>query len=265
MTIRTLIRVYELCKFWKGKEVVIDGRKVLSGADRYFWVALVWRFAGKKVAIELCRRKPWTIDGFTTPWVPMYVNIMLDGEYGRMKSFIPKPGWKILDLGANAGVFSLWASQKAKGKAKIVAFEPSKRMREGYLVSNVARMEGVSWNENAIVGRLAPGQKTVSLSNEGGAGSAHIGGSCVRYNVEQASCTTLDRVLKKLGPFDLLKMDIEGCEEEVLQYSLLLSTHVKRVVMETHDNDEMCAAYLIRAGFRVTKFDGGRLIYAWKA
>src|SRR5438874_2374910 len=68
------------------------------------------------------------------------------GEY-RWPGVTPEPGWRVVDVGANIGVFSLWAERRG---ASVVAFEPAPLTYQA-LTANVAgkRVETV---HAAVVG-----------------------------------------------------------------------------------------------------------------
>lgn len=129
-----------------------------------------------------------------------------------------KPGSVFLDIGANAGVFSLAASQWVGSEGKVIAFEPSSR--EYRLLEENVSLNNLS---NVCLEKLA-------ISNTNGSGALQIAvgqhnGQNTLCNefayegvssgiTEAVSLTTLDQYVleKKLSRVDLIKLDIEGAE-----------------------------------------------------
>lgn len=117
-----------------------------------------------------------------------------------------------VDIGANAGIYSLWA---AKYGARVISVEPNPVVM-GRLKFNAA--------VNGFEGRIAPVQAAVSdsegvfdlvldASNLGG--SSLVAGAGEKISVP---CRTLLSLLREQGveKTDMLKIDVEGAEDKAL-------------------------------------------------
>lgn len=132
---------------------------------------------------------------------------------------ILKPGGSFVDIGANAGIYSLHAHRCLNGKGRILAIEPDPEMRR--------RLEfNISVNDISIA-KIFP----IALSDKKGKarfavnveqrGTNHIlpesdlGGGEV---IEVQQTTLLDLLQEEgIGHVDVLKIDIEGHEKTVLE------------------------------------------------
>jgi FkbM family methyltransferase len=84
----------------------------------------------------------------TTAWtVAMQI---AGGEY-RWPGLMPERGWSVVDVGANIGVFALWAERRG---AHVTAYEPEPRTFAS-LISNVAGRRVVA-RQAALVGEAVP-------------------------------------------------------------------------------------------------------------
>ncbi|MGC9079883.1 MAG: FkbM family methyltransferase [Nanopusillaceae archaeon] len=68
-------------------------------------------------------------------------------------------------------------------------------------------------------------------------------------NVKVFSCT-LDSLMEKYGPFDILKMDCEGCEYDSIPYSKRLKDF-KETLIEYHNGYEILEEKLRNEGFKI--------------
>lgn len=201
--------------------------------------------------------------------------IWVDQAYGLVPGFMPQPGWVVMDVGANKGLFSAWAAHRM-GKGQIVAFEPDLRSIT-FARANFAQFPGVSLDlrQGAVAGEAG----TVALyTTDGATGLTSIYGrmeSETGLRVESgraisAPCFTLTQLLDEWKP-DLVKIDVEGAE-----YEILLPTdagtlsRVPRLVLEYdlhhprrgETSHEDLAHHLEKAGLRVSYANGRRLMFA---
>jgi FkbM family methyltransferase len=133
-----------------------------------------------------------------------YVNIWLDDEYG-LRSLASAPS-RIVDIGANIGLFSLWASRNYP-KAIIHAYEPSESIA-AYAERNLASRPQVQLYRSGV------------SSKAGFAQLVQAGESRVVRAVGGASdgvpmLPFADVVARMGGPVDLLKLDCEGAEWDI--------------------------------------------------
>ena len=123
-----------------------------------------------------------------------------------------RPGDTVVDVGASTGMYTLAFGKRVGPSGKVIAFEPDPRNFE-VLRAHVALngLEGRVEPVRAAVGS-APG--TLSFSTGKGAYS-HVT-AAPGTDVVRVECLTLDRALAGRR-VDLLKIDVEGYEEEVLR------------------------------------------------
>jgi FkbM family methyltransferase len=133
-------------------------------------------------------------------------------------SWAPIPGPTVIDVGANVGVFSVWAARYL-GAMQVVAIEPSPRILPA-LVANLER----NCIENATVLQLAVGgvRREARLYQRG---PAVLDTLFRRDNygsrfepIGSVRVMTLDDLftILEIERCDLLKLDCEGAEYEVL-------------------------------------------------
>lgn len=205
------------------------------------------------------------------PLLPLYCEIWIDERYRPAGwSSVRRP--TVVDIGANVGVFSLWAARRL-GAQRIVAVEPSPAMASallGNLTSN--RVQG-AFVLQAAVG----GCRRDALLHRRGDESRNTLFEVDRYGstfsaAHTVRVVTLDDVfeLYAIDCCDLLKLDCEGAEYEIL-YGCSAQTlgRVRHLVLEYHEGlnangpDEL-EAFLREQGFAVTRFapldvEGGHL------
>lgn len=132
-----------------------------------------------------------------------------------------KPGTCFVDVGANAGIFTIMAARLAGEHGAVHAFEPSPRDRER-LLANVAlnRLTNVTVHGEALGSARSKAMLAVSGAERPGHNT--IGGfmyadDAAAYSVE-VEVTTLDEVAETAGltRLDVMKIDVEGYETAVL-------------------------------------------------
>lgn len=152
------------------------------------------------------------------------------GEY-RWPGLTPEAGWHVVDVGANIGVFSLWAERLG---ADVTAFEPEPRTFAS-LVTNVAGRR-ISPRQAALVGEAAP---TVRLylseldsTRHTAMGKEIESGEPLRDFVDVPAVTVADVVGSGC---DLLKLDCEGAEfEALLRTDDDTLRRARRIIIEFH-------------------------------
>jgi len=148
----------------------------------------------------------------------------------RLVAGLAKEGGLLVDVGANAGYFSLvWAAARADNRA--IAFEPSER-NVALLRRNVAR-NGL--DERVVVRPLALGRGTGTMAfDPGPADQTGWGGLSMSVTGTTVDVRRLDAVLEPNETVALLKIDAEGADAWVLEgcERLLVSGAVRRIVFE---------------------------------
>lgn len=152
-------------------------------------------------------------------WV--FKDVVVDDEYGISSlSFRPNT---ILDVGANIGMFSLWAAANFPD-ALIHAYEPNNALRP-YLEANLSQIRAKIFFEG--------------LSGVDGFGSFTVGAESVmaQCKIDQegdVAVASLKTAIHRMGGFvDLLKLDCEGAEWSILQDSSSFDS-VRAIRIEYH-------------------------------
>ncbi len=172
------------------------------------------------------------------------------GEY-RSPGLTPEAGWRVVDVGANIGVFALWAERLG---AEVVAYEPEPRTFAS-LVANVAGRR-ISPVQAALVGRAAPTARlylsAVDSTRNSVVGKEIESGEPLRDFVDVPTVTLADVVGSGC---DLLKLDCEGTEFEVLLGATDETLRrAQRIVLEYHrvaGSPEVIVDRLETAGMKV--------------
>jgi FkbM family methyltransferase len=122
------------------------------------------------------------------------------------------PGSVFIDIGANAGMYSLRAAM-AGANARIVAIEPNPTM-----VARAARNLSQFPGATAIPAALGDHNGTASLRMAGEFGCAHIGDGDTPAETMPVRMRRLSDVLTAEGitQIDAMKIDVEGYEDRAL-------------------------------------------------
>jgi len=175
-----------------------------------------------------------------------------DRHYDRLGDFTPKPGWTVVDVGANVGMFTF---QQARRGARVYAFEPNpdcyRRLLHGVVKNR--------WTSSILVFNAAVGLRAGLGMIACQAQQTTAG---VVVPVEQANVgrdlavtiTSLDLMFPSLmvTHVDLLKIDVEGAEIEVLQGARHVLALVDRIVLEYHSPDLLQQACTLLGGYGFT-------------
>jgi FkbM family methyltransferase len=163
-------------------------------------------------------------------------------------------GTVVVDIGANIGLFSLYAA--FSGAAKVYAFEPN---REAYrcILKNI--------EANSLQDRIVPYHHAVtSRSNEivtipkAASPQNRIARASVPDDgYESVTTISLNDIVRNecISRVDLLKMDCEGCEYDILGGTTASTfSRIGRVIIEYHDGHEReIVKDLCRHGFRLER------------
>lgn len=181
-------------------------------------------FAGAKFKI-IVNPKNGTVDN----------EIFLQGVYEPSFLKVIKANLNIgdtyIDIGANIGQHSLFASRIVGDTGKVIAFEPVSKIYKQF-------KESVTLNnfENIKIHNLACGEEEKEMfiymteSNMGG--SSLVFGSDTR-DKEKIHVVTADSILKAEPRVDFIKIDVEGYEyEALLGLTETLKTHHPKIMLE---------------------------------
>jgi FkbM family methyltransferase len=173
----------------------------------------------------------------------------LPGEVAeRLAALAHRP--TVVDLGANAGFFSVFMLDQLGRPARIVAFEADPRSFSALRRCADLNPQAAEWELHAAAASSRDG--TLAFVADG-TPSARVAGNA-------AHGATIDvpavDVFPIMASADLVKVDIEGAEWELLDDERLAGVEPVAVVIEHHplpgeDARATAAARLERAGFRV--------------
>ena len=176
---------------------------------------------------------------------------VFDGEYYVDPKFVPALPEEpvILDIGANAGSFSLWAL-KMWPKAKVFAYEPS-QIGFHWLKENSAPYPQITISRAAI---------TTGDSNKLYAGAQNQGQATLFKDINPLLGETYEEVPTTepitLPSCNILKVDTEGCELEILGPYMARdeNTYPQLVVFEYHREVDRIAldALFVAKGYLLT-------------
>jgi FkbM family methyltransferase len=175
-----------------------------------------------------------------------FAEIYLDRVYERFEEFVARPGWTVVDAGANVGAFAV---RQAQIGARVIAFEPNPSCaRRLWTTVSRSGLEQVTLIPCALGAEL--GTATLVVGGSTLAGSlveTPEDGAVERFLVK---VETLDHVAEALGlvRVDLLKVDVEFAEVEVLRGAVRTLPRVERVVVEYHSRDLLTQVCELLAG-----------------
>ncbi len=155
-----------------------------------------------------------------------------------------QPGMAFIDIGANAGLFSLVAAERLKGSGPVISVEPSLSTFTT-LLANI----GLNQSPDVFPFRLALSHETAVASFEEGtanhSGVAHLSAT----GTGKVLCVQGQQFLKIIAPLldqrdIMIKIDVEGAEALIVTAiaDFVGTPWVKTVIVEI-DND-----YLARFG-----------------
>ena len=185
-----------------------------------------------------------------------------------------KPGDVVWDVGANVGIYTELFCQWVGDGGFVVAFEPwaesCERIRERLPHCTHLLVENVALGEGNIAGRLVVGSASTyhRVETDSAAPSGPLGSA-------PALICRGDTVSERLGKIpNVLKVDVEGYEEEVLNGmgQMLTSPTLRNILVEVHFSQlerrgKMTAPsriekYLETAGFKTKWVDASHLFAA---
>jgi FkbM family methyltransferase len=175
--------------------------------------------------------------GLESDEVSIFTEIYKERVYDRVPDFIPRPGWTVVDVGANVGLFAV---QQARRGARVFAFEPNpdcyRRLSKTIAANDLGgavRAFNVAVGAEPSLGALrVSGNFTVtgSISHANDPSSVHD---------KAVTIVSLDDTIPSLGleRIDLLKIDTEGAEVQVLRGAEQTLQLVEHSVIEFHSWD----------------------------
>lgn len=151
-----------------------------------------------------------------------------------------REGMVIYDIGTNIGTFSLHFSQKAGPRGTVISFEPSP-----YIFEKACKNFSLNPSSNIRIFNQGVGDQKSEVPlyrvNNHNLGMSRIisGQFENEFVTEKIQIDTLDNLIVslKLPPPDLIKIDVEGYENNVLKGAQnTISTYMPLLIIELDDN-----------------------------
>lgn len=174
-----------------------------------------------------------------------------------IKQFV-KPGMKVLDIGANAGFYTLAFSRLVGEQGHVWAFEPLAENADNILrhvalnrLQNVTLLQTAVTNRNGMIGFQIAGNNSMGF----------ISDSNVTYKVPTVSLDHLfaDEVIPLP---DVIKIDVEGAEALVLEGAknlLTLRKVVLFIALHGEKQKQLCQEILRSIHYDIFYLDGTKI------
>jgi len=203
----------------------------------------VWRRTSRKRSIVRVKRSQVRYELDLSEGIDLAIFLfgLFETEVQSYYARILKPGSVALDIGANIGAHTLRMARIVGRAGKVIAFEPTD-YAYGKLVRNLALnpdLEPVVESYQSYLSNTdeatIPSAITAAWPLYGSNGHALDVSDGLPHETTGAKATTLDTFLTEHpdGHPSLIKLDVDGCEMDVLEGSLgLLNQHQPPMIIE---------------------------------
>jgi FkbM family methyltransferase len=182
----------------------------------------------------------------------VYVNMV---EPGGTQAFLNvlEPGQVVFDIGANIGYYTLVASRRVGAAGRVLAFEPFARN-----ISYLYRHVMLNHADNVTVIPMACSDRTALAVFAEGSNCAtgrivDAPSQAVDGRFEYVATVAVDQIVSRSGLVpNVLKIDVEGAEEQVLRGAAnTLTTAHPTILLSVHSEQlrSSCIGYLRRLGY----------------
>jgi FkbM family methyltransferase len=211
--------------------------------QRWLWSLLRAPYRGVLRRLSTWRGVGRTIDGERLRWRYPFSEFNTDFEAPALSAFrqVTRPGATVLDVGANFGLFTVYAARLVGQSGHVFAFEPSRAadvLADHVELNRVAdRVDvlRVMLGDSAGDGELwESSDSSYSSMSESAAARGAAGNGGTRKYVHPM--TTLDIFCSEQGIIpDVVKIDVEGAEANVLRGAKeFLAKRHGHIVLEMH-------------------------------
>jgi FkbM family methyltransferase len=166
---------------------------------------------------------------------PIYIGGCIEPNEFAFINSVLKKGMVMIDIGANDGLFTIFAASKVGKQGRVLAFEPSRR-EFGRLQSNIQmnHLENVIAISKAASNEIGFAQ--LKISEYGHEGQNTLGdfvGNVRQSGVQTVETCCLDMVpeVRTLQRLDLIKIDVEGAEHKVLEGAQGVIQNFKPIIL----------------------------------
>jgi FkbM family methyltransferase len=198
------------------------------------------------------------------PGGEIVIDLRNSGTHGLFQAAVPlssehkvmelavRPNDVVFDIGANAGVFTVWLSSLVGPSGRVFSFEPNHAYRRSLsltteLLSNVTFLPLALADSEGEVEFFVPGDDTMASLKDWTGGS---NGAVVKTECQK---TTIDNMLRsgKIAAADFIKCDIEGGEYDCFRgaMTLLDRTDAPIILFEANLNSTRGYGITISAAF----------------
>lgn len=185
----------------------------------------------------------------------IYMPQFLDQTEREMLAAELAEGGLFLDIGANAGIYSLWVASMRKSSIRVEAFEPDPELCAG-MTFNLATNQ----INNVTVNQMALGRqegKMRLVTGDGNKGENRVEADGAEGEGREVEMTTLKQFIagRGIAEIDAVKIDIEGHEMDVLEpffRDCSESVWPRLLICEVvHDKDSRLLDLLKKSGYKV--------------
>jgi FkbM family methyltransferase len=204
------------------------------------------RFTGsdKLFRVKLGNNKIWFHERSAFSSIEVYQEIFKNNDHFIVPEFSGRNASLIMDIGANEGYYTLKIKENNPA-CRVICIEPNPYVFE-ILQRNMRAndLKGVTLVNKAVSSHN--GQLNMEIVREIGAISSRDIGMIERPWMREefkekisVPAITLDTLCREfnISSIDILKIDVEGMEEEILAASVPLLNDVKRIVLERHSRN----------------------------
>jgi FkbM family methyltransferase len=173
------------------------------------------------------------------------------------KHFPILAGYKVVDIGAHFGFFSVFAASQSRD-VKVVSFEPSKStfsfLKNNLEINNLAGQSAFAFNFG-----LADKSGQLTFYKPQG---HHASGTLFKGNIGQGTCPIVEevvtieraeRIWDVFDRYDFAKLDCEGAELGILSSLGDRINRLRYIVLEYHQDPNELAQLLLARNFSIVE------------